>query len=217
MGMKTALSPTFVSLLVPFALACRGKVDETFPPGLDPLREASLAWPGEGADCPEELNIDVSGDNKAVTGEARGCIHGDIADVWEAFGDADTVVDRRAATVWSVEYDTEPDYEVSYEIDMTVEDIIDVDYLLAWRHGRVDAEDGSIELRSRWQKVGGTEYVYVLEGSIVTTELAPGVVGVEVIENLEGALVDTSYIEEYVNDLYESLLAVAHGEELPSW
>jgi hypothetical protein len=192
------------------ALACHHELE--FPDGLEPLEE-NLAPPPEGSeDWPETLSL-VSGEDDFNWTHGRGYVREAVETVIAAVEDPDVGVDRRRVASWDVEMDTEPEYDVSYAVHTVVEDIVTVEYDLAWRHGIVS--DGV--LGTRWQKTEGDALIDLIEGSLVTAETVNGVTEVQFIYHLQAPMTSTEDTEQYVSDFYASILAVAHGEPLPTY
>lgn len=209
-------------LLLTLALAaCSGKSDTlTFPAGLEPLEDNKADYPAAktGDAWPETLNLVSGSDDSYDWTDARGYIQAPILDVWSAVADPDAVVDRRRVQEWTTTMDVEPDYDVSFEIANTSYDIVTVEFDIDWREGAVEGTvDAPLTVGVRWQKVGGTDLVKVLEGSAVLESEGDSATGVQFIEHLDTVGSDTSDIEAYLTDLYASVVAVSHGEDLPTY
>jgi len=209
------------SLLFAFLTGCHSKsVDNTAPTGLDPLEDNTASYPTGTSDdpYPETLNL-VSGsaDDYDWT-HGRGYIDAPIQDVWDAMADPDTVVDRRRVQDWSTTLDTDPDYAVSFETANTSTDIVTVEFDIDWIEDVVDGSaDAPQTVGIRYQKVGGTDLVKLLAGSAQLVAETDDTTGVELIEHLDTVGSDSTDIENYFTDLFASVLAVSHGEALPTY
>jgi len=208
------------SILFPLALlGCFRDVETVFPPGLEPLGEMRVQLENPDGNYPETLEL-AAGIDEDIWVHARGYIHSDVPTVWNALRTEDVFIDRRAVASYSVEWDTEPEYEVSFTVSQTVEDIITVSYDVAFRHGRVgegDSDDNPEIVSIRFQKVFGTEIIEKMEGSIVLLTVADGITEFQFQEHMMTPLPDTSDLESYVEDMYSEMLLWVRGEALPSY
>jgi hypothetical protein len=201
-----------------FALsACQHDVETVFPAGLEPLADATAAWPTgtDAAPYPEEVSVDSGDDDAFAWATARGYVDRPLADVFTAVQDPDVGVDRRRVTSWTTDSGVEPEYEVSFVVHTHVEDIVNVDYDLTWREGHTDDETGTIAVR--WAKTDGSSLVSLLEGSIVLTPVEDEVTGLEFVEHLDAATQGPDVVATYLGDFYASVLAEAHGDPLPEF
>lgn len=201
--------------------ACGGKSETTeFPEGLEPLEDMKADYPDgrTGDSWPETLNV-VSGDDEDYAwSHACGYIAAPIAEVWAAFAEPDNVVDRRRVQEWDVTWDVEEGYDVSFELANTSYDIVTVEFDIDWREGVVDGTvDDPSTVGLRWQKVSGTDLIDLLEGSAVLQEMDDETTAVEMIEHLETIGSDSTDTEAYLSDLFASVVAVVHGEALPTY
>lgn len=200
-------------LLLPLLVACGdGKVVE-FPAGLEPLEPIV-------ADCP-------SGADDAVTTESgetdewtwtHGCgaVRAPYAAVVAAVRDPDVGVDRRKVAEYTVTWDVEPEYEVSYAVATIVHDLVDVEYTLTWRHGDVTDGEGA----TRWRMTETDPFVSLIEGSVTTLQDAddPDLTWLHVVYHVDApAQMNPDVTRTFVEDLHASVAAVAAGEPLPTY
>jgi hypothetical protein len=198
------------------AFAACWSVETPFTDGLELLEDNTAPYP-DGDGHPEDVAI-VTGDEADYSwGHARAWVQEDVATVWACIRTPDVGVDRRRIEEWSVEHDTEPEYDDSYQVHEVSEEVITVEFDVAWRHGVIEgSQEEPTETRTRWQKVEGTEYIEVLEGSGVLLD-ADGDTEVQLIQHLQAPLSEPADCEQYLGDFYASLLACAHGEDLPTY
>lgn len=196
--------------------ACKEAADAA-PEGLDPLEslEVEAPSPEDGDPTPESLAMQSweDEDGVAVT-HAWAFVDADISSVVGALREPDVGVDRRRMASWTVEWDTLPDYELSYTVANHSEEFIPVDFDVAWGHGASNEDEAGAA--TLWSKTDGTEYIYLLEGWAQVFPYEDSV-AVQMIYHLDTIDSDTGDAEQYVTDFYQSLLAVAHGEDLPEY
>jgi hypothetical protein len=204
-------------LLLPLVLvACFGDTETVFPPGLEPLGNMKVGAgdPGDSR-YPEILHMEA-GIDEDIWVHARGYVHGDVGTVWLALQDEQVFIDRRAVSEYTIEWDTEPEYDVSFVVSQTIEDIITVSYEVAFRQGLVEGSMEAPETVSiRFQKIFGTGLVERLEGSILLVTVDEGITEFQFQEHMETPLPDTSDLESYVTDMYAEIVLWVKGEALP--
>lgn len=196
-------------------VACKSEVE--FPPGLEPLEENKAPAPEGSDEWPETLSMLSGEEEDYVWTHARAYVQVAGAEVAAAVQDPEVGVDRRRVVEFAVTWDVEPEYEVSYAVATTVDDVVTVQYDLTWRHGAV----GDDVWATRWQKTAGTDLIKIIEGSIVTTEVVHGVTELSIIEHIGAPLASNEDLledtEGYLTDFYASILAVSHGDPLPTY
>lgn len=215
------------ALLAPAALAvalvgCNRQTTHNFPAGLEPLADNEAPWPSS-LDS-DELRV-VVGESEADGGfsyaHGRGYIQADLEEVFAASEEWEAFVDRREVAAWTITWDTEPEYEVSYTIHNQVEDLIDFEYDVGWRHGPIEADEDGVVFHygSRWQltAVTGIQVFDLMRGSIQLIDLGDGVVGVEYVEELRSIqrAQDPDRAKNYIQDRFADLHAVVAGRALP--
>lgn len=209
-------TPPALLLLVCLLPACRDdeKVEDAPPTGLEPLEENLAEAPEEGA---EELSVTGGETEDYAWAHARAWVQADLATTWAAFADPDVVVDRRRMESWEAEMDV-ADYDVSFLIHHVTDDLLTVEYDLTWIQGATaGTAEAPEEVGIRWSKTGGTELVYLLEGSALLRESASGHTEVQIIEHLDTPSSGPEDIEAYFEDLFASVLASVRGEPLPTY
>jgi len=215
---RLALAPLLFAIV---ATGCFSEEETAFPPGLEPLEEnvAPAPEPTATETFPEELVTvrqiaPVSPRTPSV--HARGFVRAPLVVVWEALRDPDVGADRRTFSEWSSTPDVEPGYDYSYVIHSVIENIIVVEYDVTWRHGVVEGTLAAPTVASAvWQKTAGSTAISDLRGSVVLTQVSPGVTEVSIIEYLRAVASDHGNIESFLNDMFRELVALSHGEALP--
>ncbi len=191
--------------------ACFGDEKTEFPPGLEPLEENRAAPPvSQDETYPQVLSF-ARGTGDFDWVHARGYVHAPISRTWEALRDIDVCVDDGRVNDWSVTYDVEDGYDYSYRIHNVSEDIITVEFDITWRHGAVEGTIDDPELVAiRYKKTNGTEFIDLLEGSIVLTPVEDDVTALDMVEHLDAAAGGTPEIEAYFDDVFSDTLAFVH-------
>jgi len=197
---------------------CLGSSETEFPAGLEPLDEVGAPWPGGDGEHPETLSTAHGSTDDYDWVHARGYVHAPLAEVYPALRVPEVNVNRRQVDEWSVTWDVEDGYDHSYALDLVVHDIITIEYRITWRHGLIEGtDDAPLLTAARYQKTDGTDVIRLKEGSVVATEVEDGLTGLELVERMDSLRSDHDTIESYLRDMYADLLAVAHGEPLPTY
>ena len=69
----------------------------------------------------------------------------------------------------------------------------------------------------RYQKVEGSSFIELMEGSVLLVEAADGVTEVQLIEHLDAVQTGIEDVENYQRDLFGSVVAFVHGDPLPTY
>jgi len=200
-------------------VACQGTTITEFPEGLEPLEELQVDAPeGDGRDAfPESVNIASGETEDYYWGHAAGYVHASVADVWAALQEPDVNVDRLRVDEWSADWDVPTDFDVAYQIDHTVYDVLTVEWTVEWRHGAVTGSvDDPEAVGARWQKVEGTTFITTLEGSFALYEVDETITQVEFIEHLSALQSSEEDIVNFFTDMYAEVVSIAHGDGLPA-
>lgn len=192
-----------------FALiACTNDKEVAFPDGLEPLEEIRVDAPvGTSANpFPEEINW-ISGDEGDYGWiHARGYLNVSPDLAWEKLREPEVFVDTDKVAEYSVEEQNSSTYDYVYVVSNRVEDVVDVEFDVEWRHGVVDGTLNEAEMVGvRWQKINGTEFIESLEGSIVILSVKdePNVAEIQVIEHLSALMDQEDNAIDFVTGLYE--------------
>jgi hypothetical protein len=208
-------------LLLPLLTGCQKDEATAFPAGLEPLEDNQAPAP-QGTDAdpwPEQVEV-VSGETDDwVYAHARGYVHAPVATVWAALRDPAVIVDRRRVTSYTSTDVDDPDYDFVYDIDHLVEDIVTVEYIVQYRHGVWEGTvDDPSSAAFRWQKTEGSSFVEALEGSGqveggVDPDDPDAVTEVQLIEHLTAALSEPEEVAQFLQDVFDNVVSVAHGGE----
>jgi hypothetical protein len=202
-------------VILTLLLACTGDSEDVLviPDDLAPLETNTATAPADGAEAFQT----VSGEEYEYDWvHGQGYIHASVDQVWLAFQDLEVVVDRAAVAEYSMTSDTNQDYDISFQIDNTVHDLITVEYVREWRESVVGgtAEEPEV-IGIRFEKISGTEVIEEMVGSIILTATEDGHTHLDVVEQIIALQRGPEPILQYIEDLYEDALAFAHGDPLP--
>lgn len=207
--------PSPALLLLPLALACGGKAEtQAFPAGLEPLEDLETRCSG------------TVGELSTASGEAEdfdwthgcGTLEATLEDVYLALQDTEVVVDQRSVDEWSREDGVEPEYDVSFALQNTVNDIITVEFETTWRAGALTADDkeGLSELGARYQMTVAPSVITLMEGSLYAADNGDGTVEVQIIDHVDALRGGTDITELKVSDLFADIEAHVAGQPLSS-
>jgi len=212
----------FPLLLLPGLLTgCQRSVLTPFPAGLEPLEDCSAGLPPASSDgsLPEAAQIVGGQGDEWLYAHLCGYIHADASAVWMALQDPDVVTDRRRVTSYQeTEQGVEPDYQVSFRIHNIVQDLLTVEYDIDWREGVWEEDqDGPLSVAVRFQKTAGSSLIELIEGSVLVETVQPGTVSFALVSHHRSLQYTVDDLELKSSDLYDSVVAFAHGEPLPTW
>jgi hypothetical protein len=199
---------------------CFDNVGTAFPPGLEPwesTNQASAPMPIDGDPCPETITFArVPNWERSTTVHARACIHAPLSVVWAAIRNPQTGRDPTSSSPPFMVLPTPIAGECDglYETQVHVDDIVDVDFRICWRHAVSEGtDDAPLVTASRWQKVWGTAIITTLEGSLVARvlEADPNITALEYQYHLDAAIDNPERIESYLSSIYGRLRDDAHG------
>ena len=113
------------------------------------------------------------------------------------------------------------DYDYIFLVDNVVQDILPVEFTNEWRHvghHNINKEEIS-DVVVRWQKIEGTEFIQLLEGSveIIPVDGEDSIVEIRIIEHLKATLDQEANAIEFVTDMAERWRLVGHGEPIPDY
>lgn len=189
-----------------------------FPPGLEPFEQPNLApEPGSG-DYPEEIVYHRTRWDGTLSVHARAYVEADVATTFAAVRNPLSGADRRESVDFTWEEGVEPDYPWSHRSHLVIPDIVTVEFQLTWRSGVVEGTEAAPTITAtRWQKTWGSSSISLLEGSIIcrAVEGQSGVTELEIQYHLDAFTASYQTIEDYLDGYYESIVALAHGRDLP--
>ena len=194
-------------------------VESEFPKILEPLEEIRVDHP-DGDDYPEEIAL-LSGDGDDYAwAHARGYLHLSIEDAWAALRNDLVYVNQRDVTNYTVTELESDEFDYIFLVDNEVQDVLPVEFTNEWRHvGHQNEKEEIADVVVRWQKIEGTDFIQLLEGSveIIPIDGEEGVVEIRIIEHLKATLDQEANAVEFVRDMAERWRLVGHGEPIPSY
>lgn len=198
---------------------CRGSSTRPFDPaaGYQPLEPCRAPFPeAQGGDPHPETVRTVAGNGDDWDwAHGAGYLHATLAEVWAAL--ANPRVSRIHGPRWEVTGDVEPEYPLSFAIRYTDgNDFITVHWTIAYRGGALSGTlEAPVELGFRYQRVHGTDYVAVQDGSLVASDAGDGVTAVQLVCHLDAYGQGPVNVRGTVTDWFEGLRAAVHGEPVP--
>jgi len=196
---------------------CQDDISTPFPPGLEPFSDGdvpeTLASPdGEAL---QTMDMTSSGTIRAY---GRGLVLAPPGEVWAASKQPEAMVARCNTTRHVVTPDTEPEHELSFLVHYVVDDFLTVEWDDQWRGDIVEGTADAPELAMiKHQKVQGSDFIYLSEGSILLRATDdPGATELWFVEHLHALSGSTDQVLRGMRDNYEALVAVVHGQPIPS-
>lgn len=191
-----------------------------FPPGLEPLEETTAAAPEPlpGDPYPEGLVLLVGETPEYHFAHARGYVHAPLETVYAAMTMPDVCTDFRQTDRHVVTLDVEPDYDHSFMIHYEVDEFITVVFEVTWRHGIVLGPNERPDITAHtFQKTFGTTFISLMRGSIVATRIDDNTTELQLVEHISAASGGSDNIMQFLRDFYANVLAVSHGDPLPTY
>jgi hypothetical protein len=213
--MRVSTTIVFALCLAP-SLGCPGNTTTEFPPGLAPLGE-NRAPPIDGTDDdphPERSSL-VSGGGDHDWAHARGFIKRPLLDVWAALCDPQVVYERRQTDRQEYMPQEDPAYDHLYIISYGIDGLITIEWDEEWRYGMVEGGTEPSLALVRYQKIWGSEYLDLVEGSILVRAVTSDVSEIEIIKNMKAFSKDEGDVKLMVSDMFEDVLAASHGLPTP--
>jgi len=207
-------APTILAALVGLATAtgCWGNVATEYPPGLEPL-EDNTAAPAPGID---QISIVQGNSPDFAFAHGRGLVSAPASAVWQAIQDPEVIVSWRQTTQHMATPMPDPTYELRFTLHYDVDDIINVSWDEDWRYGTINGTPDQPELAmTRYQKVFGTTFIDLIEGSIQVIAVDPTTTEIQFIEHVKAAQGGSSEIATTLTDRFASVVARTHGQALP--
>jgi hypothetical protein len=210
-----------IAMVVLGALAgCQGTEATAFPPGLEPLEDNTAEPPAPTPEdpYPEAIEIVVGESDDFQWGHGRAYIHASTDEVWAAISDPAVIVNRRESDDHSITLDIEPEYEHSFQIHYVVERFLTVEWDENWRYGVVQSDGAGVLVGAiRWQKVFGSTFIDLIEGSATVRRIDENITELELIEHVDAIMADKSNISRYMRDLFAHVLSRRDGLPLPEY
>ena len=195
------------------------QISKEFPIILDPLEDIRVGLP-EGNGYPEEVVVLSEDTDEYAWVHARGYLHVSVEEAWTAVRNDLVYVNQRTVDAYTVtEIDSE-DYDYIVVVENEVQDIVPVAFTNEWRHvGNINDKSEVSDVVIRWQKIEGTEFIQLMEGSveILPVEGEDSVVEIRIIEHLKATLDQEANAVEFVTDMAERWRLVSNGEPIPEY
>jgi uncharacterized protein YndB with AHSA1/START domain len=203
-----------ISLAVVLAAGgCFGNTETYFPPGLEPLESNTAPLP----DPATEGILYTTGKTADYDwAHARAVIHAPAAAVWQALKDPDVLVSWRQTTRHTFVLTPDAIYEFRYMLSYEVDNIITVTWDEDWRLGTIKGTPAAPELGMlRYQKVYGSTFIDLIEGSIQVVEIDDTTTEVQFVEHLKALQSGSAESVTTMQDRFAAIAARAHGQPLP--
>ena len=111
----------------------------------------------------------------------------------------------------------EPEYDFSYAVVATINNVITFSYTTTFRHGVVE---GTVEapqvIAEVWSKTEGSSIISELRGSIIARAVTPEVTSLEMVQFSRTPMSNHADNEAYLRQVYTDVLALSHGLPLPA-
>lgn len=202
------------------ATGCGEDVPTYFAPGLQPLEEVTAPAPAATATDPHpETLVLRSGSLDAYDWtHGRAYVHAPIARVYEALRDPDVTTDRRRVAEYSATQNTEMEYPFSYRVHNVVHDLVTIEFDMSFRLGPLaGSESVPTSVGVRYQKTFGSSFIDLIQGSVVARQVDANTTELMMVRHLKSASTTTADTEQYLQDLFASLLARVRGQPLPRY
>jgi hypothetical protein len=200
---------------------CQSNVSTPAPPGLEPLDTCRAPWPEavEGDAHPERIEtIEGYMDDGGVFSHARGFLHASPGDVFKAMKDPEVLTDRRQIDKWSVTWNVEPEYQVSFKTHCVANRFITVEWDMLWRMGVTEGtEDAPEKIFEVARKVQGSSFVERAQHSFVVSKVEDNVTSLEIVVQGKGSTISPEDMTKSAQDQFDSLVARVHGRPLPTY
>jgi hypothetical protein len=160
--------------------ACFGSEAHVFPEGLEPLEDNLAAEPGIG-----ELTTE-SGNARPSWGHGRARYAASSGEVWIALKDPTTLVNTWATDRQNVETEFDPNYEFSFVVNYTVDDLVKVQWAEEFRYGTIEGPPEAPGLGMiRYQMVYGSEFIDLIEGSYQVLAIDETTTEVQMVQHVQ--------------------------------
>jgi hypothetical protein len=202
---------------------CGKNVAEDFPLGVgfQPLQSvASAVTFPPAADnelYPQEINVVAGPQDGHYTSFGRGYLHASLAKVYEALHDPAASyihnynnaprLDDVPGNPFMGEEPFPVSFRVRYASPTGIPGYGDAKFDITYRAGPLQGTDAApIQIGERYQKTWGIKQIEVMSGSLVATEVAPGITAVEMVAWLKATTQYQSDCDGTVRDLYGDLV-----------
>lgn len=194
---------------------CQDNVATPFPPGLEPFADGDA--PGD-LDLPDGEGLATQASTEGmIRVYGRGRVLASPAAVWAAEQVPEAMVARCNTSRHAVTPDTEPDHALSFLVHYVVDDILTVEWDDQWRGDVVDGTGDAPALAMvKHQKVQGSDFIYVSEGSILLRKTDdPDATELWFVEHLRALSGSTDQVVRGMRDNFDALVALVHDQPIP--
>ena len=197
-------------LLFALAAGCQHDVKTPFPPGLEPLEDDVAPYPADMSS--ETLSTSTMDTNYSYV-YGRGYVQVDPATVWAAAQSPEPNVAVCSTSSHTVDVNNETQYEYSFLVHYTVNNIVTVQWDDQWRFGVIDGSDAALTFGMiKHQKTMGSSFITLSEGTIqVLATSDPNVTELDFVEHLDATQASSADVLKGVQHNYASLVSVSHG------
>ncbi|HEX4453740.1 MAG TPA: hypothetical protein VH143_22875 [Kofleriaceae bacterium] len=211
------MAARWLPLLLVVCAACQHDIKTPFPAGLEPLETNPV--PEQTAPYSETLaTATATGAGGEVEVYARGYVLADSATVWTATKTPQAVVASCTTDAQSFTVGNEPQYEFSFLVAYTVNDVLTVQWNDQWRYGTIDAETAAEPFFGMitHQKTDGSSFITTSEGTIeVTATDDPNATELAFVEHLQAIAGSSDDVIKSTTHVFDSIVALSHGGVIP--
>lgn len=191
--------------------ACQDNVSTPFPPGLEPLEENPVDEP-----VGEELRTQAK-DTDYIHVYGRGLVFSAPATLWALAQEPAAMYARCSTDEQMVMRDNDPMYEASFLVHYVVRDILTVEWDDQWRYGVVEGTREAPTLGMiKHQKTQGSDFIRLSQGTVqILATDDPDVTELAFVEHLDALSGSAGDVTRGMQDNYNRLRALAHGQPTP--
>jgi hypothetical protein len=189
---------------------CFGNSTTEFPPGLEPLEDSTA--PHASGEVLEQVD-GRSADDEHWFVHGRGTVLAPTGAVWQVLKDPGRMSAACAVDGVSWTFGLEPQYEYGFQLEYFKDEVIDVRWNEWWRYGTIRGEPAAPEYAIvRYQKVYGSDFIELIEGSIVVVPGAdPDTTELQFVEHLDAIAGGVADMRASMLRRYTVVVAAAHG------
>lgn len=210
------LRSPLVGFLVAAALGgvgCQHDIHTEFPPGIEPLEPDPIPEQAAGPYA-ETLTLQAD-DTGYIHIYGRGYVLADPSAVWAAAKNPPAIIAVCSTDQQTITVGDEPQYEYSFEVGYTVQELVTVTWDDDWRFAVIDGSDADFDLAMiAHQKVDGSSFITTSEGTVTFSPPAdgtPGVTELAYVEHLDSIGGDDAAVEENMRHSFNSIVSLVHG------
>lgn len=200
---------------------CQDNVTTPFPVGLEPL-EDNLVPVQQGGDKLEMLRTTSTDLNSEIAIYGRGYVLVAPTVVWPASKTPDANFAVCSTNQQIVTPNNDLTYEYSFIVHYVVNNVLTVEWDDQWRWGTIQDGTGSGSNAAffgmvKHQKTQGSSFIELSEGTMeVTATDDPNIAELAFVEHLKAAGGSVADVLKGVQQHYDSIVAVAHGNPIPA-